>query len=92
MLFIIYEGTTNLHVDISDAVNTLVHVSIPDDNPRQYKHNLNKVWIIIKIYEILKRIIKHIYQVLKLINKFNKEKNCCLQFEQCFFFTWYLKF
>ncbi|XP_014666037.1 PREDICTED: LOW QUALITY PROTEIN: lysine-specific demethylase 3B-like [Priapulus caudatus] len=27
------EGTTNLHLDISDAVNVMVYVGIPDDDP-----------------------------------------------------------
>lgn len=27
------EGTTNLHLDVSDAVNVMVHVGIPDDGP-----------------------------------------------------------
>lgn len=27
------EGTTNLHLDISDAVNVMVHVGIPEDAP-----------------------------------------------------------
>ena len=36
-------GTTNLHVDISDAVNTLVYVGIPRDNPPYVKDNLRKV-------------------------------------------------
>lgn len=27
------EGTTNLHLDVSDAVNVMVFVGIPDDGP-----------------------------------------------------------
>lgn len=27
------EGTTNLHLDVSDAVNVMVYVGIPEDGP-----------------------------------------------------------
>ncbi|XP_025094129.1 probable JmjC domain-containing histone demethylation protein 2C isoform X4 [Pomacea canaliculata] len=33
------EGTTNLHLDISDAVNVLVYVGVPSDGPRGRKEH-----------------------------------------------------
>ncbi|XP_076470563.1 lysine-specific demethylase 3A-like isoform X2 [Babylonia areolata] len=35
------EGTTNLHLDISDAVNVLVYVGVPSDGPRGKKEHEN---------------------------------------------------
>ncbi|KAK3095194.1 hypothetical protein FSP39_011276 [Pinctada imbricata] len=35
------EGTTNLHLDVSDAVNCMVYVGIPDDGPGGKQHHVN---------------------------------------------------
>ncbi|KAK3611670.1 hypothetical protein CHS0354_012042 [Potamilus streckersoni] len=32
------EGTTNLHLDVSDAVNVMVYIGIPDDNGGKQQH------------------------------------------------------
>lgn len=36
-------GTTNLHIDISDAVNMMVYVGIPEDEPPEAEETLIEV-------------------------------------------------
>ena len=37
------KGTTNLHLDISDAVNFMVYVGIPDD--AEYQKNIDGLYL-----------------------------------------------
>ena len=37
------QGTTNLHLDISDACNLMVYVGIPEDEPPESQEALIKV-------------------------------------------------
>ena len=37
-------GTTNLHLDVSDAINVLVHVSMPADAINMDEYSMKSVW------------------------------------------------
>ena len=40
------QGTTNLHLDISDACNLMVYVGIPEDEPPEAQETLIQVTVI----------------------------------------------
>ena len=37
---VIFQASTNLHIDMSDAVNVMVHVGIPEDTNRAHNEEL----------------------------------------------------